>query len=317
MLDIKKYSNGKYFDAVNQKYLKKDRIKEYIKKGEQLKITLTTTGEDITDDILSQFEKSTRPMGFGGFITSDLKRWIFDTIDHRVKRVLDVMNLPTKDQMAQLNADLKSLDTKIQALEVKWQNRAANAPSDCENKGCQEVKTAFQYVNGHRDEASQEGSDINLDKPPSPTGVEGIEPSPPDSETMTLDDHETSAALTVSEAKKKEAAEHSQNDGANASDTIGDSKDSDSGSLSKITFDELLSGDAKTDDDKTNSEQNLSADGAGAAATDDAVKSATEPQNSPKKTPVKKAAAKKPQQKSSTAKKRVVAAKKRTPTKRS
>ena len=189
MLDIKKYSNGKYFDAVNQKYLKKGRIKEYIEKGEQLQITLTTTGEDITDEIISQFKKSTQPICFSGFISSDLKRWISDAVDHRVKQVLDIMNLPTKDQMTQLNSDLKALDAKIQALEAKWQKRAANAPSDC--------------------------------------------------------DDETSTALTVSEAKKKEAEEDPQNDGADASDAIGDSKNSDNDSLSKITFDDLLSDGSK------------------------------------------------------------------------
>ena len=69
----------------------------------------------------------------------------------------------------------------------------------------------------------------------------------------------------------------------------------------------------KTDDDKTKLHRNLSADGAGDAATDDAVKSSTEPKITAKKATVKRPS----KQKISTAKKSVTAVKKRTLTKRS
>lgn len=129
MLDIKKYSNGKYFDTINQKYVNKDRIKEYIKKGEKLKITLTTTGEDITSDMISRFSQKTAPVALGSSIPGDLKKWVSDTVDRRIKQILDIMNLPTVDQMKKLDADIKSLDKKIQALEEKWQTREVMGPT--------------------------------------------------------------------------------------------------------------------------------------------------------------------------------------------
>ncbi len=123
MLDLKKYSNGKFFDSVNRKYLKTDSIREYIKKGEQIKVTLTTTGEDITKDILAKYSGKTG-MKYNGLLnTEGLIRWITETIDKRINKMLDVMNLPTRDQITELNASIKAIDVKIQSFESVWKEQ--------------------------------------------------------------------------------------------------------------------------------------------------------------------------------------------------
>ncbi|MBF0468701.1 MAG: hypothetical protein HQK61_07425 [Desulfamplus sp.] len=144
MLDIKKYSNGRFFDAINRKYIKADRIKELIKKGEQIKVTLTTTGEEITESIIAQYagklgskktvsektenkdsqqtadsektkSESAAVSGRGSsdarkidrFLNTDaMRNWVSDVIDKRINQVLDVINLPTRDQIAELNLNI-------------------------------------------------------------------------------------------------------------------------------------------------------------------------------------------------------------------
>ncbi len=146
MIDIKQYSNGRFFDAINRKYINKNRIKDLIKKGEQIKVTLTTTGEEITDTIIAKYapkdsEQSTKLRKEGCLLSSDLentsservidskksekfintdsmKHWVSDIIDRRVKQAIEIMNLPTRDQIAELNANIKSINDKIDALEA-------------------------------------------------------------------------------------------------------------------------------------------------------------------------------------------------------
>ncbi|MBF0228327.1 MAG: hypothetical protein HQK63_01840 [Desulfamplus sp.] len=154
MLDIKKYSNGRFFDAVNRKFIKADRIKELIKKGEQIKVTLTTTGEEITESIISQYSSKIKGKTIGSrpsdsdtktssettgfdkkssdkkdveseswrierFLNTDsMKNWVSDVIDKRINQILEIVNLPTRDQIAELNDNIKVIGQKIDALKT-------------------------------------------------------------------------------------------------------------------------------------------------------------------------------------------------------
>ncbi|MBF0376931.1 MAG: hypothetical protein HQK72_05565 [Desulfamplus sp.] len=154
MIDIKKYSNGRFFDAVNRKFIKADRIKELIKKGEQIKVTLTTTGEEITESIISQYSGKLKGKTIGSIIsdsdtntssettdfdkklsgkkdveseswkierflnTDAMKNWVSDVIDKRINKILEIINLPTRDQIAELNANIKVISIKIDALQT-------------------------------------------------------------------------------------------------------------------------------------------------------------------------------------------------------
>jgi len=140
MLDIKKYSNGRFFDAVNRKYINADCIKELIKKGEKIKVTLTTTGEEITDAVLSQYaekrgggetdskteasEEQVSTMADSRKIdrflnTESMKTWVSALIDRRINQVLEIINLPTRDQISELSASINDINQKIDALSVK------------------------------------------------------------------------------------------------------------------------------------------------------------------------------------------------------
>eukprot|EP01156_Anaeramoeba_ignava_P021715 Anaeramoba_ignava/c19603_g1_i1.p2 GENE.c19603_g1_i1~~c19603_g1_i1.p2 ORF type:complete len:115 (+),score=19.45 c19603_g1_i1:712-1056(+) len=54
---IKKYSNGRFFDTEAKKYIKTEEMADLVKKGEEMKITLTKTGRDVTKSVIAQFTK--------------------------------------------------------------------------------------------------------------------------------------------------------------------------------------------------------------------------------------------------------------------
>lgn len=129
MLKIKKYANGRFFDTINKKYIKPEQLAEMIKKGQQLKVTLTQTGKDITQNVVEQFSKKedtkkekkvkedkTKDIPF--LKTDKLVKWMGDVIDEKIKKILDIVKLPSREQLAKLDESIKELNKKIDALKL-------------------------------------------------------------------------------------------------------------------------------------------------------------------------------------------------------
>ncbi|MCG8615518.1 MAG: polyhydroxyalkanoate synthesis regulator DNA-binding domain-containing protein [Desulfobacterales bacterium] len=129
MLKIKKYANGRFFNTEEKKYIKPEEMAELIKKGEEIKVTLTKTGKDITEKVIAQFtekkaEKKTKKAKAKKkpelpFIKTDkLVKWIGDTIDQKIEKLMDVVKLPSRDQVTQLDQSIKELNKKIDELKL-------------------------------------------------------------------------------------------------------------------------------------------------------------------------------------------------------
>jgi len=124
MLNLKKYANGRFFDTAAKKYVKPEALAEMIKKGEKIKVTLTKTGKDITDAVIGQFskkedqkkEKKKKEMPF--MKTDKLMKWLGEVIDSKIEKVMDVVKLPTREQVANLDENIKALNKKIDALKL-------------------------------------------------------------------------------------------------------------------------------------------------------------------------------------------------------
>jgi polyhydroxyalkanoate synthesis regulator phasin len=127
MLNIKKYANGRFFDTATKKYIKPETLAELIKKGEKIHVTLTKTGKDITDAVIAQFSKKEIP-----FLKTDkLVKWLGEVIDSKIEKVMEVIKLPTREQVASLDENIKALNKKIDALKVsqeKTTKKRAAAP---------------------------------------------------------------------------------------------------------------------------------------------------------------------------------------------
>ena len=131
MLNIKKYTDGRFFDTVNRKFLKPEQMAELIRKGEEFKVILTKTGKDITDSVIAEITKKTGTAkgkagkqekkdkkGDHSLLNTDaLKKWVGEAIDKRLGKLMDAVNLPTKDQVAKLDKNIQELNQKIAAME--------------------------------------------------------------------------------------------------------------------------------------------------------------------------------------------------------
>jgi len=135
MLKIKKYANGRFFDTVNKKYIKPDDLAKLVKKGEEIKVTLTKTGKDITSTVLAQLskkeaaqkEKKSKPnkkkdMPF--LKTDKLVKWVGEVIDTKITQVLDIVKLPSREQVAKLDENIKALNKKIDELKLFQEKEA-------------------------------------------------------------------------------------------------------------------------------------------------------------------------------------------------
>jgi polyhydroxyalkanoate synthesis regulator protein len=133
MLNIKKYANGRFFNTDKKKYIKAEELSELIQKGEEIKVTLTKTGEDITADILAQFAKKgtdkkaekTIKKEIPFIKTDKLVKWVGEIIDARINHVLEIVKLPSKEQVAHLDENIQALNKKIDALNLAVEKKAA------------------------------------------------------------------------------------------------------------------------------------------------------------------------------------------------
>jgi len=137
MLNIKKYANGRFFDTAAKKYIKPEKLAAMIKKGEEIQVTLTKTGKDITDKVIAQFSKKeeqkkekqakdSKKKEIPFLKTDKLVKWLGDVIDTKIEKVMDIVKLPSREQVAKLDENIKALNKKIDALKLSQEKAAAS-----------------------------------------------------------------------------------------------------------------------------------------------------------------------------------------------
>ncbi len=130
MLNIKKYANGRFFDTATKKYIKPEKLAELIKKGEKIHVTLTKTGKDITDTVIAQFSKKEEKKKEIPFLKTDkLVKWLGEVIDSKIEKVMEVVKLPTREQVANLDKNIKELNKKIDALKLSQEKATKKRPA--------------------------------------------------------------------------------------------------------------------------------------------------------------------------------------------
>ncbi len=156
MLNIKKYANGRFFDAATKKYIKPEKLAELIKKGEKIQVTLTKTGKDITDTVIAQFSKKENTKKENTkkeipFLKTDkLVKWLGEIIDTKIEKIMDVVKLPTREQVANLDENIKELNKKIDTLKLSQEKttkkKAAAPKKPATDKPANENKTETKTV---------------------------------------------------------------------------------------------------------------------------------------------------------------------------
>ncbi|MDM8536720.1 polyhydroxyalkanoate synthesis regulator DNA-binding domain-containing protein [Desulfobacterales bacterium HSG17] len=126
MLNIKRYANGRFFDTDAKEYITSEKLAEIIAKGEKIQIFLAKTGKDITDTVIRQFSnkdegkqaKEKIKIDIPFLKTDKMTKWLGQVIDAKIEKVMDIIKLPSRKQVARLDENIKELNKKIDALEL-------------------------------------------------------------------------------------------------------------------------------------------------------------------------------------------------------
>ena len=134
----KKMKNGDVVSSVLIQLLRKGggTLVDYGKKYVSLWESGLTLAEDeidrlvnrlVKDQELSESEGSKLKKDISGR-ADDLKKWIGEKIDQRINHTLSLMNLATKEQVANLTTKIDSLTKKVEKLE-RLNNKKVKKPS--------------------------------------------------------------------------------------------------------------------------------------------------------------------------------------------
>jgi hypothetical protein len=131
MLTLKKYANGRLYDTVNKQYVTKAQLSKLIKEKEKVRIVLAKTGKEVTKSVVSSLPAS-KNAGANGkkmpfFHTAAMKTRvdghvmrIKKQIEKNMNAILEVMNFPNKQQVAKLNANVRTLAKKVEDLQERY-----------------------------------------------------------------------------------------------------------------------------------------------------------------------------------------------------
>jgi polyhydroxyalkanoate synthesis regulator protein len=131
MLTLKKYANGRLYDASNKQYVTKNQLSKLIKEKEKIRIVLAKTGKDVTKSVVSSLPAAKKAETNGKntslFDTASIKKrvdgqvkWVTKQIDKNMDAILEMMNFPNQQQVKKLNADVGKLAKKVEALQKSY-----------------------------------------------------------------------------------------------------------------------------------------------------------------------------------------------------
>ena len=130
MRTLKKYANGRFYDTDNKQYVTKDELSRLIDAKENVRIIAAKTGKDITKSVVAtrpapkkaDAKGGKRPLVNIASIKTRVdghRKWITKQIDKNVDAILEMMNLPNKQQVVKLNTDMRKLAKKVEDLQKR------------------------------------------------------------------------------------------------------------------------------------------------------------------------------------------------------
>ena len=85
---IKKYVNGRFYDTVNKKYLKKNELARLVKQQKKIKIIFTKTGKDVTRSVVSGLSTGIKDGKKATPAADELVNWIKEN-QRRIRKTVD------------------------------------------------------------------------------------------------------------------------------------------------------------------------------------------------------------------------------------
>lgn len=125
---IKTYANGRFYDTRNKKYIRKEQVAALFNKKEEIKIIMHNTDSDVTESVMERLAPLLKTRKESKLNIDNIKNWVSDQVDRRIEMALALINLPTRDQIGRLSADIEKLTQKVERL----QNRLAKTKRSVE-----------------------------------------------------------------------------------------------------------------------------------------------------------------------------------------
>jgi hypothetical protein len=114
---IKTYANGRFYDTLNKRYIGKERLAALLENKEAIKITMHKTDSDVTQSVAKQLAPLMSPKKVSMLNIDHLKKWVSDQVDQRIEKAIALVNLPTKDQVRHLTANIEKLTKQVDGLQ--------------------------------------------------------------------------------------------------------------------------------------------------------------------------------------------------------
>ena len=139
---IKTYSNGRFYDTLNKKYVSKEQLAALFNKKEEIVINMHNTGHDVTRSVMKQLGSLLNTKKEPKLNIDNIKNWVSDQVDRRIEKAIAILNLPSRDQINRLTADIENLTKQVDGL----QNRMVKTKSPVKQHKTVPAKTVREQA---------------------------------------------------------------------------------------------------------------------------------------------------------------------------
>ena len=124
---IKTYTNGRFYDTLNKTYISKEQLAALFNKKEEIAITMHKTGSDVTKSVMKRLGTLVDTKKEPKLNIDNIKNWVSDQVDQRIEKTIALINLPSRDQINRLTADIETLTKKVDGLQNSLAKKKATA----------------------------------------------------------------------------------------------------------------------------------------------------------------------------------------------
>jgi polyhydroxyalkanoate synthesis regulator protein len=114
---IKTYTNGRFYDTLNKTYISKEQLAVLFNKKEEIAITMHKTGSDVTKSVMKRLGPLLDTKKEPKLNIDNIKNWVSDQVDRRIEKAIALINLPSRDQVNRLAADIETLTKQVDRLQ--------------------------------------------------------------------------------------------------------------------------------------------------------------------------------------------------------
>jgi polyhydroxyalkanoate synthesis regulator phasin len=127
---IKTYTNGRFYDTLNKTYISKEQLAALFNKKEEIAITMHKTGSNVTKSVMKRLGPLLDTKKEPKLNIDNIKNWVSDQVDRRIEKAIALINLPSRDQVNRLAADIETLTKQVDRLQNSLVKKTATVQQE-------------------------------------------------------------------------------------------------------------------------------------------------------------------------------------------